>query len=206
MNNIPKVLIATTNSAKFNEIKYFLKDLPVQFLNLKDLNIRGNPNEDGKTFEENAVKKASYYYKKSKLPVIADDGGLEIDFLNGEPGVKSKRWIKGKVSSDEKLIEYTLQKMKNLPLKKRGAKLRTVLAFIDDNGSIYTSEGIIKGIIAEKPCQKLTKGYPYRAIFFIEGINKYYSEFDLSKKMYEKYSHRGQALKKIIKIIKETVL
>lgn len=206
MQEKTKLLIATTNPGKLNEIKYFLKDLPIKLLSLHDIKISESPEEDGKTFKENAIKKAQYYFNKINLPVIADDGGLEIDFFNGEPGVKSKRWIGGKKSSDEELINYTLSKMKDIPWEERGAQLKTVLVFIDNKGKIHTSQGIIRGIISNKPCRRITKGYPYRAIFYIPKIKTYYSKFNLSREEFEKYSHRGQALKKIIKIIKETIL
>lgn len=201
-----KILVATTNPGKISEIKHFLKDLQVELLTLFDVGIIDEPIEDGKNFEENAIIKAKYCFNKIKIPTIADDGGLEIDFFNGEPGVKSKRWIDGKVTSDEELIKYTLQKMRGLPQAKRGAQLRTVLALIDKQGITYTSEGIIRGIIAEKPCSKTTKGYPYRAIFYLPGINKYYNEHDLTKEEFERVSHRGKALQKLKKIIKSSIL
>ena len=200
-----KLLIATTNPGKLDEIRYFLKDLPLKLLSLADLKIKETPIEDGTTFEENAIKKAKFYFKKTKLPVIADDGGLEIDYFNREPGVKSRRWIGGKGASDKKLINYTLQKMKGLPLEKRRAQLRTVLALALPNGKIITQEGKIGGIVANK-VGAITKGYPYRSLFFLPKISKYYDHKTLTKEEYEKYSHRGQALKKLKKVIKKWIL
>lgn len=199
------LLIATGNPAKLTEIKYFLKELPLQLLSLQDVLVLGEAVEDGTTFEENAIIKARYYFEKTKIPVIADDGGIEIDFFHGEPGVKSKRWIGGKVTSDEELINYTLEKMHGLPRAKRGAQLRTVLALALPNGKIYTAEGKIRGIIAEKK-GPYAKGYPYRALFFIPQIKKFYDHQTLTKDEYEKFCHRGRALKKLIPYIKKYIL
>jgi len=87
-----KLLIATTNPGKFREYKILLQDLPLKMVSLRDLKIRKKPKEDGKTFRENAIKKAKFYSRLAQLPILADDGGLEIDYLKGEPGVKSRRW------------------------------------------------------------------------------------------------------------------
>ena len=88
-----KLLIATTNPGKLSEINRFLGDLPVELVGLKDAGITDAVEETGSTFEENAILKAKYYCKKSGLPTLADDGGFEIDALDGQPGVKSHRWI-----------------------------------------------------------------------------------------------------------------
>ena len=112
-----KLLIATHNPAKFSEIKYFLKDLPFKIVSLKDLKIKEDVKENGKTFKENAVKKAKHYGQKSGLLTIADDGGLEIDYLNGAPGIHSRRWINGKRAGDKELIKHTLKLLKGVPLE-----------------------------------------------------------------------------------------
>ncbi|MBI5465477.1 non-canonical purine NTP pyrophosphatase, partial [Candidatus Gottesmanbacteria bacterium] len=154
-----KILIATTNPGKFAEIKYFLSDLPIKIVSLTDLEIKENVEETGKTFEENAKKKAIFYSKITGLPTIADDGGLEIDFLGGEPGVKSRRWINGKDAGDEELINYALKKLKGVPLKKREACLRAVLALAIPGGEIFVSEGKVRGLIAKKATSLRTPGY-----------------------------------------------
>ena len=197
-----KLLIATTNPGKLKEIKNALIDLPLKLLTLKNLQIIDEVIEDGQTFEENAIKKAWFYSQKSGLITIADDGGLEIDALNGEPGVKSKRWADGQENpTDERLIEYTLDRLKKIPKEKRGAQLRTVVALAFPSGEIFTSEGKIRGMIAEKPAEKWTRGYPYRALLYLPQIKKFYNEEELNKKERKKYAHRVQALKKLRKII-----
>lgn len=206
-----KLLIATTNPGKFAEIKHFLKDLPLEIINCRDApwcvsTPRDEPIENGKTFTENAIIKAKFYFEKTGLPVIADDGGIEIDFFHGEPGVLSKRWIGGKETSDQELIAYTLEKMRGLPKAERGAQLHTVVSLALPNGKILTEDGIIRGIIAEKVSDHVTPGFPYRALFLLPEINKYYDPSILTKKEYEKYGHRGKAIKKLIPYIKKYIL
>ncbi|EKD64630.1 MAG: hypothetical protein ACD_50C00333G0001, partial [uncultured bacterium] len=88
-----KLLIATTNPGKLREYRDFLSDLPVKLVSLKDIGITDDMEETGKTYEENSRAKAIFYAKKSNLPAISDDGGLEINALKGEPGIRSRRWL-----------------------------------------------------------------------------------------------------------------
>ena len=201
-----KFLIATGNPGKFKEIKYFLSDLELEILSLKDVGITDEPVEDGKTFEENAIKKAEFYCQKSSLPTIADDGGLEIDALNGEPGVKSSRWIGGKKSSDQELIDYTLEKLKAVPLEKRGAQLRAVLALAFPNGDIFTSEGKVRGVISKSISKHRFPGYPFRSLLFIPQLGKYYNDKELTSEEDRQYNHRGKAIEKLKEITKEKLL
>lgn len=201
-----KLLIATSNPGKLLEIKKCLVDLPLQLLSLADLKIKEKPKEDAPTFLENAKHKAEFYCRKSQLPTISDDGGLEIDILNGEPGVKSRRWLKGKEATDEELINYTLKKLQGVPLEKRGAQLRTVLALALLNGKIYTSEGKVRGVIAQKPHPIRTAGFPFRSLLFIPAIGKFYHKNDLTEQENLKYNHRLKALQKFKRIIKKEIL
>lgn len=198
-----KLLIATTNPGKLKEIKNTLKDLPLKPLTLKDLKIGQEVVEDGKTFEENAIKKGWFYCQKSSFPTIADDGGLEIDALGGEPGVKSKRWVPGKENpTDKELIDYTMKRLKKVPKGKRGAQLRTVVSLALPGGEVFTSEGIVRGVIAKRPDKEWTRGYPYRALLYLPQIKKFYHQEKFTKEEREKFAHRVKALKKLKKIIK----
>lgn len=202
-----KLLIATTNPGKLKEIKNTLTDLPLIILTLQDLQITEEVEEDGKTFEENAIKKAKFYCQKSGLPTIVDDGGLEIDALDGEPGVKSKRWVPGKENpTDEELIDYTLKRLLGVPKEKRGAQLRTVLALAFPDSQIFTSEGAVRGMIAKQPCKEWTRGYPYRALLYLPQIKKFYHEGKFTRKEKEKFAHRVIALEKFKEIIKEKMV
>lgn len=200
-----KLLIATTNPGKLAEIKFFLKDLPLELVSLTDLDIKVRIVEDGKTFEENAKNKALFYSKISGLPTITDDGGIEIDYLNGEPGVKSRRWISGKESSDEELINYTLERLKGVPLKKRGAQLRAVLVLALPDWRTFTSQGKVRGIISEEPYNIVTPGFPFRSLLYIPEIKKFYHQDDLTTKENLKYNHRGKALSKLKPVIRKLI-
>lgn len=193
-----KLLIATTNPGKLKEIKFFLSDLPLKLVSLKDCKISVKAKEDYPTFSENAKHKALFYCHISGLPTIADDGGLEIDALNGAPGVKSRRWVNGNDEpSDEQLIRYTLEKLKNVPGEKRGAQLRAVMALAFPNGKTYQATAKVRGVISEKAYKRTIKGYPYRSLFYIQRIGKFYHSREMTKEEIEKYNHRRKALEKL---------
>lgn len=197
-----KLLIATTNPGKLSEIKRFLGDLPVELVGLKDVGITEVVEETGRTFEENAILKAKYYCQKSGLPTLADDGGFEIDALGGEPGVKSHRWIhQNREDTDEELIAYTLEKLRGLPRARRGAQLRLVLALVLPNGRVTTEEEKTRGIVAEKPSEHRTSGFPYRSLLFLPEINKYYDHDLLTPEETDRFNHRKRALDQLKPII-----
>lgn len=195
-----KLLIATKNPAKFNDIKSSLSNVPFEFLSLNDLKINDNVDETGKTFEENAKKKALFYAKKSGLPTIADDGGIEIDVLGGEPGVKTRRWIDGIEATDEQLIKYTLIRMKN---KNRSAQLRAILCLALPDGKTYQVEGKIRGIIAEKPYKKHKQGFPFDALLYFPDKKKYYYQLKYEDKV--STNHRTIALQKMKPILGKVI-
>lgn len=206
-----KLLIATTNPGKFAEIKRFLSDLPsgkagvpVELVSLKDLGINKVVEETGKTFEENAILKAKFYAAKSGLPTLADDGGFEIDVLNGEPGVKSHRWVHGdKENTDEELVAHTIERMKGIT--NRSAQLRLVLALALPNGTIHTSEASVRGVIPLEPRNKITPGFPYRSLLFLPEINKYYDHDELTPEETERFNHRKKALDKLKPYIRNII-
>ncbi|MGB9883299.1 MAG: non-canonical purine NTP pyrophosphatase [Microgenomates group bacterium] len=207
-----QILVATTNPAKIEEIIYGLKTFlkeKIQILRLNDVEVEEKPEEIGATFCQNASIKARFYGEKTKLPTIADDGGLIIPYLNNEPGVKSRRWL-GYDASDQELIDYTLKRLKNVSFKKRVAYLQTCLCFYlpyqfnlsekENQQHIFFETEKIKGYIAQKPSNKPTNGYPFRALFIVEKFNKYYDE--LTEQEHQKINHRLIAIKKLVKKIK----
>lgn len=197
-----KLLIATKNPGKINEIKSFLKDLPFEILSLKDIGINDDVEETGKTYEENSLLKALFYAKKSKLPVISDDGGLEIKALGGAPGVKSRRWL-GHEATDKELIGYMKKISQELPENNRTAYFKTVMTFAMPNGKYFQAKGQVKGEIARVPLLILLEGYPYRSFFYIPKIKKFYHESQLLKKEERVYNHRYKALQGLMpKILK----
>lgn len=196
-----KLLIATKNQGKLKEILDFLSDLPLRTVSLSGVGIGDEFGEKGTTYRENSQNKAIFYAKKSGLPTIADDGGIEIDALNGAPGAKSRRWL-GWQASDEELIEHMKRVAEKLPKNNRKAYFRTIVSFALPNGKVWSSFGEVAGEIAEKPHPKFLKGYPYRSFFYIPKIKKFYHESDLSDKEQKLYNHRYKAIQKLIPIIR----
>src|SRR3989344_1102916 len=154
-----KLLIGTGNQAKINTYKNLLKGFNLEVVSAKDLNIPA-PEENGKSFEEEAINKAKYYFEKSGIPTLVDDGGMEIEALNGEPGVRSKRWV-GREMTDDEIIAEAMKRMKDVPPENRACQFTITLALATPFG-IFTSHGEIAGKIADKPSAKLIPGYPYR--------------------------------------------
>ena len=193
-----KLLIATTNQGKILEYREIFKDcaLQVELVTLEDLKIEASVEEDVETFKENAVKKAEFYAGLSGLPTLSDDACLEIAYLNGEPGVHSRRWPCYR-ATDEELMNLALKKLKGVPEEKRGAQLRAVVGLsFPGEEKVYTFEGILKGRIAEKPFQKTLAGYPFRSIFIPMGSERYLGELHI-------VAHRKQAIEKALPIIKK---
>ncbi len=199
-----KLLIATKNPGKLLEITNFLSDLPIKIVSLFDLGIKENVEETGKTYKENSQKKAVFYAKKSNLPAIADDGGLEIDALDGAPGIKSRRWL-GYEASDKVLFNYLANVAKNLPDDNRKAWFKTVISLALPNGQVWSVSGEVKGVIVEKSQVKILKGYPYRSFFYLPKIKKYYHESELSEEEQKLYNHRWKAIKKLKPTIIKTL-
>jgi len=200
-----KLLIATTNVGKLKEISSFLSDLPFKIVSLKDVGIDDKVEETGSNYHENSRIKALFYAKKSGLPTISDDGGLEISALDGAPGVKSRRWL-GEDSTEEGLITHMLKIAKELPNDNRKAFFKTVISVALPNGKIWSINGSVEGIIAEKPYLKLLKGYPYRSFFYLPKIKKYYHEDQLTKEEEKEYNHRYKAIQKIKQILKRELI
>ncbi|MBI5613344.1 non-canonical purine NTP pyrophosphatase [Candidatus Gottesmanbacteria bacterium] len=195
------ILIATTNPGKLKEIQKSLSNIPCEFLTLSDLRITQKSEESGATFEENARIKAQFYFQKSGLPTIADDGGLEIEALNMEPGVKSHRWIHGdREDGDEELIAYTLTRLKGVLLEKRQAQMHVVVLFQTVSG-VTVAEEYVKGIIPLEASPLRTSGFPFRSLLFILEIGKYYDDTIMTKEENEKYGHRVKALRKLGPVI-----
>lgn len=194
------LLIATTNEGKLREISEFLKDLPFKFVSLKDVGIVDAVEENGRTYKENSQKKAITYSKKSGLPAIADDGGLEISALGGAPGIDSKIWA-GKNAKEEEIFAKMEKIASVLPDENRNAIFRVVLSFALPDGRVWSVESKIDGIITKKPFMKKAKGYPYRSFFYVPEIKKHYHEDQLTPDETRMYNHRYKAISRLKPII-----
>lgn len=197
-----KLLIGTHNPAKLHELSELLTDLPLTLVSLTDVGITEDVEEDGDTYIENSQKKALFYAKKSGLPALSDDGGIEIAALHNEPGVHSKRWL-GENTTEEDLIKH-MQKIANeLPEDNRTAWFKVVLSLALPTGEVWSVKGQIKGIVARKPFIQKKTGYPYRSFFFLPQLHKYYFESELTPAEQKKYNHRVIAVAKLQPLLKK---
>lgn len=192
-----KIIVATSNQGKLKEIKEILNKY--QIISLKDINCKIEIEEDGKTFEENAIKKAREIYKITQIPCIADDSGLCIEQYNGWPGVETARFLgKDKATNEyaRERNEYILEKMKNLPKQKRKAKHVTCISYVDDKNQ-YTTIGEQLGYIAKEP--RGNNGFGFDEIFEQEN-GKTMAEIASEEK--NKISSRKKALEKMKQSLK----
>jgi len=195
---INKLLVATHNPGKFNEIKQQLEVLGIEVVSLQDLDIDQDFEETGKTFEDNARGKARFYYHLSGMPTLADDSGLEVDALAGEPGVKSRRWP-GYEASDQELYDMLIARLKGLPMEQRTAKFVATSVIFDGSKEIV-ARGENQGTIGFKLAAPIKPGLPWSSVFYPDGYDVVFSQLDLADK--NKISHRGRALDKVIKQLK----
>ncbi len=195
-----KLLIATTNSAKFKEYKELFNDLGVKIVCLNDFDFKP-VKETGLTFKDNVILKVKGYFSQFRMPVIADDGGLEVDILNGEPGVKSHRWLGYEASSWE-LVKAVIKKLKGIEKTQRTAKIVTWVAFYDGD-NLFLTKKEIKGYIIDKQPSKIQEGFPWRAILFIPPFNKVYQ--DLTAQENKKINHRVKIVAELKPKIKKVL-
>ena len=197
-----RIILASNNLKKIKEIKEILKGYPYEIYSLKDMDIDIDVEEDGLTFEDNAKKKATEIHQyllskgESNFIVLADDSGLEVDCLNGEPGVYSARYA-GEHGNDYKNNIKLLQEMKNFKGDERSARFVCVIVVVFEDGSVKTVRGEVEGYIIEEI--KTEGGFGYDPLFFYKGFNKTFGEATPEEK--NSISHRGNALKKLKDIL-----
>lgn len=183
-----KIVLATRNKHKIQEIKTILGDLPFEILTLNDFPDVPVLREDGATFQDNSLQKAQAVYQHTELPALADDSGLEVFFLNGRPGVLSARYA-GDGASDEQNNEKLLGQMRGVAPRRRHAQFRAVLTLLDEKG-VDVTEGICPGRLAESG--RGTNGFGYDPIFIPSGFSRTYAELTAEEK--NQISHRARAL------------
>lgn len=186
-----KIILATNNEHKVSEIKKILGMKGLKILSLLDFPQRFVPRENGKTFKENAFKKASAVAKRYKLTAVADDSGLCVNALKGGPGVQSARFVKPPVTST-RLCEKMLKVMKNVPASKRKAKFTTQVAVVTPEGKAYSAEGHCCGSIIRE--RRGTCGFGYDSVFMPGGFKRTFAE--MTQKQKNSLSHRGMAFRK----------
>jgi XTP/dITP diphosphohydrolase len=195
-----QLIFATNNQHKVEEISALLGE-KFQLLGLKDLHIEEEIPEDHETLEENASQKAWYIYNRTRKDCFADDTGLEVDYLSGEPGVYSARYSRiGQPTFPE--MEPTPGNIKKLLLKmkntgERSARFRTVISLIL-SGKEYRFEGVVEGSIAQEPSG--AKGFGYDPVFIPMGFETTFAEMDLALK--NQISHRARAVHQLVDFLK----
>ena len=175
-----RLLIATTNPAKFAEYRLLLRDFQLEVVSLRDVKIDGNAPEDGATFSENARLKAHFYFDRAGIATLADDGGLEVDALGGVPGVQSHRWL-GDNADDRMLAEEIVRRMQGIKSPLRTARLRAAAALVFATGGVRHErvvEAAFEGAIAETCYPRIQVGFPYRAVMLVPGRECYLAELD----------------------------
>jgi XTP/dITP diphosphohydrolase len=193
-----KLLLATNNRHKIVEIKEILEGIELEILSASDFDDFPEVEETGKTLAENAILKARTIWDRYRLPCLADDTGLEVDYLHGAPGVYSSRFAGEGCSYDDN-VNKLLSMLEGVPPADRTAMFKTVIAFADARGEIHMVEGVLEGIIGSEP--KGTFGFGYDPVFIVSGMNVALAELPLEEK--NKISHRGRALARIKPIIKK---
>lgn len=197
-----KLILASNNNKKIKEMKEILKELNIEVRSLENEKIDIDVVEDGNTFEENAHKKAKEIYEilinkgTKDFIVLADDSGLVVDYLNGEPGIYSARYA-GEHGNDKKNNEKLLDKLKGVDKENRKAKFICQLAMFTEQGEYFKVTGSVEGYIMEEIHGE--SGFGYDPLFFYEQLNKTFAELTAEEK--NQVSHRGIALKELKKII-----
>ena len=190
-----KIILATHNRDKEKELQKSLEGLNVEICSLFDFPNIGEIEETGTTLLENSLLKARTVFDITGIPTIADDTGLEVDYLDGAPGVYSARYAGNNVSYQDN-VDKLLIELDGVPYERRTARFRTVVTYIDKNEELWT-EGYIDGIISETIIGD--RGFGYDPVFFVPYKEKTFAELSSDEK--NKISHRGIALQKLRKIL-----
>jgi XTP/dITP diphosphohydrolase len=173
-----RLVIATTNSAKLAEYRLLLAPYPLELVSLRDVGVGQEPAETGSTFSENALIKARFYSGLTRMPTLADDGGLEVDALDGAPGVHSHRWL-GPGADDRMLADEIVRRMAQVPDGRRSARIRCALALTYSHGGAAVervAEAAIEGVIGRQVYQPVRTGFPYRAVLYLPDRECYLAQ------------------------------
>ena len=194
---LKELVVATHNQGKVEEFKVLMKDLPIEIKYLADFDAVPAPAETGRTFAANARLKATYYARKLGKPCIADDSGLEVQALDGAPGVRSARYA-GEEASDEDNNKLLLHNMKFQV--KRTCRFRCALCVAQADGKVMNEvDGICDGMLLHEPLG--TEGFGYDPLFWSTELHKGMGEATMQEK--NKISHRGRAIQQLIAFLKE---
>jgi XTP/dITP diphosphohydrolase len=191
-----KLLLATNNKGKVREYRDLLEGLPFELVTPAQEKINLEVEETGTTFEENAGLKARAFAAASGLFSLADDSGLEVDALNGEPGIRSSRYA-GPGARDADRVKFLLKKLTGVPMEKRTAQFRCVIALAEPDGSIQFCRGECRGLISFEP--KGSNGFGYDPVFYFPELKKTMAE--LPDTMKNRISHRARAAREAYRLL-----
>ena len=192
-----RLLLATSNKGKVREYRSLLQSLPFDLVTLAEVGLTADGEEVGETLEENARLKATALAAQSQMSALADDSGLEVDALGGEPGRLSARYA-GEGASDRDRVNYLLSKLEGVPWEERSARFRCVIAVAAPDGQVEFCSGDCRGVIALEP--KGEQGFGYDPIFYLPELDKTMAELPLEVK--NEVSHRGKAARKVSQALK----
>ena len=195
-----KIIFASKNKGKIRELNALLEGMKVNLLSLHDYPDVPDIIEDGNTFLENALKKARVISEYTGGTIIADDSGLEVDCLEGAPGIHSARYS-GAGATDEKNIRKLLEELEGVPAEKRGAAFRCALVLYRTDGTFETFEGKLEGKIATEPTG--SEGFGYDPVFIVPEYGKTVAQIDPETK--NRISHRAIAFAKLKKSLQKQV-
>jgi len=201
-----QLLIATGNTGKMHEYVDLLQGIPFELVSFRDLGITHEVEETGETFEENAWLKASEYAAISGLLTLADDSGLEVDALSGEPGVRSARYGGDSCISDDDRIQLLLKNLQEVPWEERGARFRCVITVAKPTSQQPTlaaqAEGFVAGMIQYNV--QGDDGFGYDPVFYLPSYDKTMAQLPLEVK--NKISHRANAAQKTVESLKKLIV
>jgi XTP/dITP diphosphohydrolase len=195
-----EIILATSNEGKIKEFRDILQGLDVELLSLRDVGIDIDVEENGTSFEENAIIKAETVCKSTGKIALADDSGLEVDYLNRAPGIYSARFL-GEDTSYTRKNNYIIDKLKGIDFEKRSARFVCAIACAFPNGNTVTRRGIIEGYIADK--MSGLNGFGYDPIFYVPQYNCTTAEMPIELK--NQISHRAKALIAIRELMLESI-
>ncbi len=196
-----RLLVATGNAGKLREFAAALERVGIEVVGLETVADRSAVEETGTAFEENARIKAEAWSRRTPLPVLADDSGLEVDALGGEPGVRSARYG-GAGLDDAARCGLLLERMRGVPPEKRGARFRCALALARAGRVVAVFDGAVEGRILEAP--RGENGFGYDPVFFHEGAGRTFAQLTTAEK--ERLSHRGRAIAALVEAVRRGTL
>lgn len=196
------IILSTRNPSKAEQIKLVFGSLPMRILTLEDASVLGEAVEDGATLEENATKKALFAWEHTKKWSIADDTGIFIDALNGQPGIYSARWA-GESATTEDIMHFTLEQLKGVTPENRTATFKTVAAVVAPDGAQLVFVGEAKGTILVEPRVDFQPKMPYSGIFVPDGQPKVWAEMSVEEE--NVISHRGKAFRQVRNFFEEAL-